>query len=385
MLGSFVVGVGACNAVIGTKSYVHALPDATGTNETPGVERDGAAGEEGGVSGPCGDVESDRLNCGRCGHDCLGGDCALGKCQPIVLHAGGAPRSIALDADHVYWSDATHALVAKIDKNGANYVELAKGGPLNRIPYGIAVDDKYVYWGGVSSAIVRCAIGGCANTPTLVTSTGPFDDVLVDDHNVYWIDSDGASQMYYVRSIDKGTTNGTGGTVLVGPEPDLFRLAADATHIYVTSQTSSGGAGKLRRVAKTGGKVDVVSSGLGELWGAAVDDSNVYFSDSGDPGTINVASKTAIDAPIIIFASQQHRPTGISLDGTNVYWANGFSGSASPDGALMMCPIASCTSGITLVDHQSAPLTVAVDDKAIYWVNFDFGNEHGAVMKLAKP
>src|SRR5438046_9066610 len=36
----------------------------------------------------CADLESDPLNCGRCGHGCRGGDCGGGVCQPIKLAQG---------------------------------------------------------------------------------------------------------------------------------------------------------------------------------------------------------------------------------------------------------------------------------------------------------
>lgn len=383
------IGLVACNAIIGTKDYVHASPDAAGADEAPDVsERDGASSNEGGgVPGVCGDTDSDALNCGRCGHDCLGGKCSLGKCQPIVLHAGGAPRSVAIDDEHVYWTDSTHALVAQVDKDGSNYLELAKGGPGNQLPFGIGIDDKSVYW-SINYTIVRCAIGGCANTPTTVTSTQIFRDLLIDGDNLFWIDTDwDTSSLTYLRAISKNTTNGDGGTILVGPEAELFRLAKDATHLYVTCSQTSGGNSVLRRVSKSGGSADVVAKALGpegDLWGLAVDDSNVYFTDWG-MGMIDVSSKTAVDATARIFAFDQHAPVGVVSDGVNVYWLNAGAGAGVADGQLLSCPVASCTTPSVVADKLRSPLTITLDDNAIYWVNFDLGNEDGAVMKIAKP
>src|SRR5271165_4916495 len=47
-------------------------PDAS-----PGC--DGAAS----CAAACGDVQTSSQNCGSCGHDCLGGACTAGKCQPL--------------------------------------------------------------------------------------------------------------------------------------------------------------------------------------------------------------------------------------------------------------------------------------------------------------
>lgn len=53
----------------------------------------------------CGDTSSDSRHCGRCGHDCLGGTCAAGKCQPVTLATAAreVPWLVA-DATRVIWS-----------------------------------------------------------------------------------------------------------------------------------------------------------------------------------------------------------------------------------------------------------------------------------------
>ena len=50
-------------------------------------------------------LENDPANCGTCGHDCLGGECANSLCEPIELATGqGTLRGIVVDATHVYWT-----------------------------------------------------------------------------------------------------------------------------------------------------------------------------------------------------------------------------------------------------------------------------------------
>ena len=50
-------------------------------------------------------LANDSHNCGSCGHDCLGGACASGVCQPMVIAASQtAVWGIAVDADNVYFS-----------------------------------------------------------------------------------------------------------------------------------------------------------------------------------------------------------------------------------------------------------------------------------------
>src|SRR5262249_46285224 len=61
-------------------------------------------------NGACVDEQSDRKNCGACGHDCLGAVCASGKCQPVTLVTGqdGCPGKDELVSRKVYqWKDQT--------------------------------------------------------------------------------------------------------------------------------------------------------------------------------------------------------------------------------------------------------------------------------------
>lgn len=52
----------------------------------------------------CTNIESDAKNCGACGHDCLGGECKMGACQPVRLftRANDPPVTMAVTPDHVY-------------------------------------------------------------------------------------------------------------------------------------------------------------------------------------------------------------------------------------------------------------------------------------------
>src|SRR5580700_8934554 len=75
--------------------------DATVERGTPKAEggldaRPDTSPRDAGVDVPCvAEVGTDPHNCGRCGHDCLGGACAGGACEAVVLYAGSdTPTSI---------------------------------------------------------------------------------------------------------------------------------------------------------------------------------------------------------------------------------------------------------------------------------------------------
>jgi hypothetical protein len=51
-------------------------------------------------------LDTDPKNCGTCGHDCLGGTCNAGLCQPIPLtvNLAGSTRLFGQDASNLYFS-----------------------------------------------------------------------------------------------------------------------------------------------------------------------------------------------------------------------------------------------------------------------------------------
>jgi hypothetical protein len=55
----------------------------------------------------CVDTATDASNCGVCGHNCLGGPCLSGQCQPAVVanNLGANPQVIGVDSSNVYYRD----------------------------------------------------------------------------------------------------------------------------------------------------------------------------------------------------------------------------------------------------------------------------------------
>src|SRR5271170_4179987 len=66
-------------AVVGCGSVV-VEPPTTGTGS--------CASPETACAGSCVDTRSDTTSCGSCGHDCQGGTCVEGSCQPVTVASG---------------------------------------------------------------------------------------------------------------------------------------------------------------------------------------------------------------------------------------------------------------------------------------------------------
>jgi hypothetical protein len=152
--------------------------------EDPGGVADGAT---------CVSSETDPKNCGRCGHDCQGGSCAGGVCQPVRLESA-AGCAIALDATRVYWTigdTADHVqLTSEPLSGGAPEAVADTAGSVTAI----AVDGVSLYWSeatpsgsgpnAYSAFVKRVALSGGAPSMLAAFSLWP-SAIAVQGANVY--------------------------------------------------------------------------------------------------------------------------------------------------------------------------------------------------------
>ena len=140
----------ACNALIGTR-------DLTFDPSAPGAGADGGGGGGDGDATPAGpdatsgtdasvlvdatcDSDSDAKNCGKCGHDCLGGECKAGRCQPFEIAKGQAqPLGVTVLGDAVYWTNYGSDTVTTAKKDGTGVTLFAKNAKFVS-PWGITND-----------------------------------------------------------------------------------------------------------------------------------------------------------------------------------------------------------------------------------------------------
>jgi hypothetical protein len=71
------------------------------------------------TSKACVDLMSDSKSCGECGHDCLGGSCAAGQCQPVMIAQYiGHPMIISVGDQAVYLTTDS-GYVGRASKDGS--------------------------------------------------------------------------------------------------------------------------------------------------------------------------------------------------------------------------------------------------------------------------
>ena len=82
------------------------------------------SGDAGADATPCEggalELATSSKNCGACGHDCRGGECLEGVCDPAFVATGQqSPSGLALDEDYVYWANQTATgTVSRVSKTG---------------------------------------------------------------------------------------------------------------------------------------------------------------------------------------------------------------------------------------------------------------------------
>jgi hypothetical protein len=359
---------------------------------------------------PDADTRVDSLNCGRCGHSCLGGPCSNGGCQPYVFASGFTNlEAVVLSETDVYWGNsaqsgifrcaktdcpdggaifvsppdqATHITLTKTDLYFANYLP-SSGGSVKRCaldadrcgspaliasadyPSAIALLDGGIYFladedageGGAPTAVYFCPGEGCDAAPFLFAHAQGAEGIIAIDDALYW------------REYDKGLTRWAeqpdAQPDAVSPSGETGHwcraLAADRHNVYFTSYNHFFGAG------------DSTPAG------------GVYACPVGATGCGTTGS-----APYV----PVYAPQGLALDSysDSLYVTNGYTAwddagaQIAKSGSILRIPLCPADGGCTgqwadadvLAANQDRPKGIAVDRQAIYWTVQD------KIMRLAK-
>lgn len=272
------------------------------------------------------DLQTDVHNCGACGHDCRGQPCAAGACQVTTVFndplAQVHAMSIALSP-----ADPAYVFVAASSTDSAN-------GYVKRVPK-----------------------TGPGTADNLVTGIYAAYDIIVAGDDVYWSQGDGVPQN--ARGIGRASRKPGGGSSLLNTsvgQPDL--LAADATALYWNLYDQPG-LWTANRTAPANTRQLLGSS----VHGLAVDDTGLYLAigDNSGAGSITAMAKDGSGPRAI---ASETFPKSLALLGDQVYWGTdlksiGVVRRASKAGG----PVTDLAIG------QNAPCCLAMDDRAVYFIN----------------
>jgi hypothetical protein len=273
---------------------------------------------------------------------------------PVTLATGQpGPRSVALDATHVYWTNYEGGTLAKVPKGGAPAPTILVTGEVN--PRDVLVDAVRLFWLSRSSDMRSSSIdgtspgdfaymGGAArltadpvafyavgDRPSMfrrLKTAGPATETLLPNGSTYTaIASDGANT--FVGS-SRGVLAGPTGTVPTPFAPNegaINDLVADATTVYWI--TASGRLAKLD-ADKMGQTPVLLTDKQNGGIRLALDAANVYWTAAGaGAGDGKVRAIPKAGGAVTELAGGLNEPFGIAVDASGVYWAN------HGDGTLM--------------------------------------------------
>ena len=298
------------------------------------------------------DLQTSPIHCGACDHGCLGGQCDGGVCQPRVLVEDlQLVRALALDGTHVYWLSGGDGNVERISKLGAGRELIADGQTDARA---LLVDTAHVYW---TDPVLKRVLQANKEAGATVT---PFANNVKEVRGLARTDQAiVVTQGSPEGAVRKWPLDNTPALDLATGLADPALVVTDATWAHVVELLPGAADDQILRMPLDGSAAaTVLASGL-DLPRALANDGTFVFWASAD-GTVSRVSPAGAVLPI---ASGADDATGVAADVDHVFWTQIAAGQGSLHRA------AKDGSGPQqLASGFVSPMSVLVDDQAIYWV-----------------
>jgi hypothetical protein len=321
------------------------------------------------------DTSADPMNCGACGHGCLGGGCYAHQCLPVPIATVTYARGLATDGVNLYIDDmgsvaVDDAAVGSIDTCSVGGCD----GSVNPIapsqprPFALAIDDTSVYWLnaglpalGTGSTLATCEKSGCVPHTYGPNELDAIGLTAADPLNLYWsVQSDGGA----IRTCAKSVC--TPSTFATDPAGQPAAIAVDATNVY----WAVGQKIHYCPIAQPGcSPLELVFSANAES--IVADSTGVYWTDQAHSAIGTCPPGGCGDAGGLerFIGSSEVNPTFLAVDDTFVYWT---------DSTTVRRALKTGSPPYSLASIGGAPRAIAVDGVAVYWI------ENDTVMRLAK-
>jgi hypothetical protein len=333
------------------------------------------------ASTTCNDLTSDPANCGACMHDCQGGACSNGVCQPVVLVPAAMTvdiTDIASDGHSVFWADLGSNTIDQVSTPGGAKTVLANStaGDVDG-PYELSASltgNGDVTWLQPNSAgngfLFGDAISGMAGSGVLEGNVlGSGEGIAFDPSGL----------TFYTQTV-------SGGVVTI----KQCTLATGACTVVTSDTATTSGLSIVHAgqfiVWASGNEIDEFNNiGGGEAniagqdsvdWIAA-DTQYVYWvTESGSILSAAIGT-TFLTSPIATNAANDR----FSSDGTNLYFVTNA-------GDLVATNVGGGSAQVVLVARTigiSAPAMPTYAGGAVYYVATNTGDSIPSIWRVATP
>lgn len=278
----------------------------------------------------CVDLLTDHDNCGACKKTCAffgeetcgGGACRKAKDYLFATGSGGI-ASLALDETHLYWTESTTGIVARVAKAGGATQVLATG---QVSPGRIVVQGSTVYWvNTLGGAVMRAKKDGSGAATILVAAPEPTG-IAADVGHIYWSNRADST----VRRFD--LTTGAADTLATLPAKPVGALGLDDGAVYaLTAAYDDGGVmvGRLLVVNLTSKAVTVMGTGVAlsepNLAALAVSPTHLAYVVYSSLGAVFVRSKATGVASLVSDVEVNSVLDVVALSDCSVYVPKGSS------------------------------------------------------------
>jgi hypothetical protein len=334
------------------------------------------------ASNACVDLTSDGKNCGTCGHDCLGGMCAGGQCQGVLIAQYlGHPEIIYVGAQAVY-ATTDLGYVGRASKDGADLKPIAMPGFASSAFSGtlLAEDGDRMFLVRVLGGDIQlsyCATSRCDSTAMAVG--GPYSQYFaVDqaDHTIMWLDY---SPTRLMTAATQGVVSGApvvGGAL--GDGAIVAPLFYSHGGVYFVADRTN-----ISRIPVAGGSIASITSSTAPLTILGANSSSLFVSDGTAISSVPLPSGDGGSPHALIVSGVNTNIHGhFAADDRRMYWTdNGGQGH--------VCDVSNCQGTQKALPKRGVERfeDVGADETAVYLLadSSDATNKAIAtVWKLAK-
>lgn len=345
----------------------------------------------------CVDTKTTKEQCGACGHNCNGGGCVDGQCQPIQIAS----------ATKMLWFDVAAAgVVMSMDDTKVRLCDIPTGcseAQLKSIASGLSwnahvvVSGTTVFFDGQTGdpyLVYKCAITGCPGTgPDVVENivNDSIGNIVAGPTDLVW-----TRRGYYGPYTNKCVLPGCAAPLTVRPAPpssqgyygDVPSRELDTPNHIIsvganTTLWSTGGIYATSTPFLRSCPLSTTTCTPTDITNAAGVLALTYYSGK-HYGVENAANGEAIFTVVdtagtstrTVIAGDDDGITDIAVDASGIYWVNGTTG------FVRRCPnLTGCTAAQnqTLATNQTGAKHIRLDAGNVYWMT------DTKVLRVVKP